>query len=144
IYEEKPGVPIVETFIPYVEILYKVDRYKSLRFESQFMHVGNDVKADSRQDYGGWLFGLLEYSIAPHWTFTVSDMFNIAPGKNSPKDNGEKLSLHYPRFDIFYNIKNNRFSLSYVKQVEGVVCTGGICRLEPAFNGVRFTVNSTF
>ncbi len=144
IYEEKPGVPIVETFIPYVEVLYKVDRYKSLRFESQFMHVGNDVKADSRQDYGNWLFALLEYSIAPNWTFTASDMFNIAPGKNSPEDNGEKLSLHYPRFDIFYNIKNNRFSLSYVKQVEGVVCTGGICRLEPAFNGVRFTVNSTF
>ncbi|MFK7934167.1 MAG: hypothetical protein AB8G22_11710 [Saprospiraceae bacterium] len=25
-----------------------------------------------------------------------------------------------------------------------MVCSGGVCRLEPAFSGVRFTVNSTF
>lgn len=145
VYEEKPDVPIVETLIPYIEVLYKIDRRQSLRFEAQFMHIGEDRKAEARQDYGQWLFGLVEFSIAPNWTFSVSDMYNVSPGKNSPTDNnGEKLSVHYPRFDIFYNLKNNRFSLSYVKQVEGVVCTGGICRLEPAFNGVRFTVNSTF
>jgi hypothetical protein len=145
IYEEKPDVPIVETLIPYVEILYKLDRRKSLRFEAQYMYIGQDEKAGFRQDYGQWLFGQLEFSIAPRWTITVADMFNFDPGKNSPTDaNGEKLSVHYPRFDVFFNHKSNRYSLSYVKQVEGVVCTGGICRLEPAFNGVRFTVSSTF
>ncbi|MFN9380586.1 MAG: DUF6029 family protein, partial [Bacteroidota bacterium] len=39
---------------------------------------------------------------------------------------------------------NNLFSLSYIKQVEGVICTGGICRLEPAFSGVRLSLNSSF
>lgn len=143
IYEVKPNVPIVETITPYFDFLYKLSRKKSLRFEGQFMWTGEDKGL--RHDYGNWLFGLVEYSIAPHWTFTISDMYNIGPGKNSPTDeNGDKISAHFPRFDIFYNYKANRFSLSYVKQVEGVVCTGGICRLEPAFSGVKMTVNSTF
>ncbi len=145
LYEEKPGVPIVETLIPYAEVLYKLDRRKSLRFEFQYMKVGEDVSADALQDYGDWMFGQVEFSVAPQWTFTVADMYNFNPGKNSPlDDNGEKLGIHYPRIDVFFTQKSNRYSLSYVKQVEGVVCTGGICRLEPAFNGFRFTASSTF
>lgn len=145
IFEEKPEVPIVETFTPYFDFLYKIDRKKAIRFESQYMMIGDDIKADSKQDYGSWLFGLVEFTVAPHWTFTISDMYNIDPGKQSPSDaNGEKIDVHYPRFDIYYTNKSNRFSLSYVKQVEGVVCSGGICRLEPAFSGVKMTVNSSF
>ena len=145
IYEFKPDVPMVETFTPYMEFLYKFTRKKAIRFEAQYMNVGLDEKAGFKQDYGDWLFGLIEYSVAPHWTFTISDMYNVGPGKLSPVDeNGEKLSIHYPRFDIYYTYKSNRFSLSYIKQVEGVVCAGGICRLEPAFSGVKMTVNSTF
>jgi len=128
IFETKPGVPIVKTFIPFVDFLYKIDRKKSLRFELQYMNT--------EQDFGSWIFGLVEYSIAPKWTFTVSDMYNSAPKKTD--------KIHYPRIDLFYTIKSNRFSVSYVKQVEGVVCSGGICRLEPAFSGFRFTANSTF
>lgn len=144
-YEFKPNVPIVETFIPYVDILYKINRKRSVRFEAQYMLIGDDVKAGAKQDYGDWLFGLVEVNLAPHWTFSVADMYNATPGKSSPADeNGEKLALHYPRIDVFYTTGPNRFSLSYIKQVEGVVCTGGICRLEPAFSGVRMTVNSTF
>jgi hypothetical protein len=121
IYESKPGVPNVKTIIPFAEFLYKFDRTKAM------------------------LFALAEFSMAPHWTFTASDMFNMTPGRNSPQNsNGEKLKVHYPRFDIYYTMRSNRISLSYVKQVEGVVCAGGICRLEPAFSGVKMTVNSTF
>jgi len=145
IFEFKPDAPIVETLIPYFDFLYKFDRKRAIRFEGQYMATGKDEKG-VKHDYGDWLFGLLEFSIAPNWTFTMSDMFNAAPGKNAPvdPDTGEKLGLHYPRFDVFYTHRANRFSLSYVKQVEGVVCTGGICRLEPAFSGVRFTANSSF
>ena len=145
IYEFKPDVPLVETFTPYMEFLYKFDRKKAIRFEAQYMNIGEDLKAGFDQDYGDWLFGLVEFSMAPNWTFTVSDMYNNNPGKLSPvDDSGEKLALHYPRFDVYYTYKTNRFSLSYIKQVEGVVCAGGICRLEPAFSGVKMTVNSTF
>lgn len=145
VYEFKPDVPIVETIIPYFDFLYKIDRRKAIRFEAQYMNVGQDDKADAKQDYGDWLFALAEFSIAPKWTFAASDMFNISPGKNSPSDaNGEKKQIHFPRFDVYYTHKANRFSLSYIKQVEGIVCAGGICRLEPAFSGMRLSVNTSF
>ena len=90
----------------------------------------------AKQDFGSWMFGLLEYNIAPKWSFAISDMYNIQPKKTD--------DLHYPRIDVVFNQKANRYGLSYVKQVEGVVCAGGICRLEPAFSGVKFTLQSTF
>lgn len=145
VFEEKPGVPMVETVIPYVDFLYKIDRKKAFRVEAQAMLVGQDEKAGLKQDYGDWLFGLFEYTMAPHWTFTVSDMYNVTPGKNAPDDGlGGKEAIHYPRLDVYYTKKSNRFSLSYIKQVEGVVCSGGICRLEPAFSGFRLGVNAAF
>lgn len=145
IYEVKPEVPLVNTVVPYFDVLYKIGRKKSLRFEGQYMFIGDDKKKGLKQDYGDWVFGLLEYNIAPHWSFVASDMFNIDPGTNAPSDeSGDKLALHYPRFDVFYKNGNNRYGLSYIKQVEGIVCTGGICRLEPAFSGYQFSVNSTF
>jgi hypothetical protein len=30
----------------------------------------------TKQDYGSWVYGLAELSIAPHWSFVVSDMYN--------------------------------------------------------------------
>jgi hypothetical protein len=144
-YEFKPQAPIVETVIPYFDFLYKLDRNHNIRFEGQYMLTGDDEKADAKQDYGDWAFGLVEVSLGRNWTLTASDMFNISPGKNSPEDDsGEKESLHYPRFDVYYTTGPNRLALSYVKQVEGVVCTGGICRLEPAFSGVKFSANTSF
>jgi hypothetical protein len=144
IYEVKPNVPIVSTITPYFDFLYKMTRKKSIRFEAQYMIVGDENGV--KHDYGDWLFGLVELGFAPHWTFTVSNMYNIAPGKNSPDENGDGVQekLNYPRFDIYYTNDANRFFIGYVKQVEGVVCSGGICRLEPAFNGVKIGVNSTF
>ena len=145
IYEGKPEVPLVETVVPYVDYLYKISRKKSIRTEIQYMMIGDDEKAGFKQDFGDWIFAQVEFSMAPHWSFVISDMYNIDPGKASATDeNGEKLSLHFPRFDIYYTHKANRFSLSYIKQVEGIVCTGGICRLEPAFSGVNFTATSSF
>ncbi len=147
VYEFKPGVPLVSTITPYGEFLYKLSKKKALRFEFQYLNMNASDKTGElvKNDYGDWAFGLVEFTMAPHWTFTLSDMYNVDPGKLSPIDEtGEKASIHFPRLDVFYTYKSNRFSLSYVKQVEGVVCSGGICRLEPAFSGVRMSVTSTF
>jgi Family of unknown function (DUF6029) len=129
IYEVKPNVPYVQTITPFVEYIRSFSDTKSLKIEAQYMN--------NKQDYGSWIFGLAEYSVAPKWVFTVSDMFNFDPKKT-------KEALHYPTVAVVYAVDANRFSLAYVKQVEGVVCTGGICRLEPAFSGVRLAVNSNF
>ncbi len=144
VYFFKPDAPLLEAVTPYADFLYKISRKKSIRFEGQYMKVGKDEQGELH-DYGDWLFGLVEFAIAPHWTFTVSDMYNIRPGHNSPVDEqGNKLSIHYPRFDVYYSYGPSRFSLSYVKQVEGIICSGGICRVEPAFSGVKLSVSSSF
>ena len=144
-YEIKPEVPIVETIVPYADFLYRITRRKSLRVELQYLSIGDDEKVGLKQDFGDWIFLSVELGLAPKWSFSVSDMYNSAVGKNTPiGEDGEPRLLHYPRVDIFYTLKANRFSLSYIKQVEGIVCNGGVCRLEPAFSGINFSVNSSF
>jgi len=138
IYETKPEVPIVSTVTPYIDFLYKFTRKKSLRVEAQYMNT--------QEDFGSWVFALAEYGMAPHWIFEASVMYNVAPSDKSPKDpdTGESLNIVYPTLGVVYVNKSNRFQLRYVKQVEGIVCSGGICRLEPAFSGVKFNVTSNF
>jgi hypothetical protein len=138
IYEVKPEVPLVSTVTPYLDFLYKFSRKKSIRIETQYM--------STKEDFGSWFFALAEYGIAPHWIFEASVMYNISPSDKSPKDpdTGESLNIVYPTLGVVYINKANRFQLRYVKQVEGIVCSGGICRLEPAFSGVKFSVSSNF
>jgi hypothetical protein len=130
-YEVKPGVDNVRATTPFVEFLYRFNSKKSIRTELQYMHTD--------QDYGSWLFSLVEWTINPHLQVEISGMYNINPGEASPTDpsDGMKKKILYPTIGASYTQGNKRWSLRYVKQVEGVICTGGICRLEPAFSGLR-------
>jgi hypothetical protein len=145
VYFFKPGEPILDNVVPFADFLYRLPKRRSIRVEAQYMFTGQDGNGLG-YDYGDWVFGLIEIAPAPKWVITLSDMYNIGPGKNSPSDGntGEKIDVHFPRFDVFYTHGANRFSISYVKQVEGVVCTGGVCRIEPAFSGVKLSMNSSF
>ena len=120
---------IVHTITPFSEFVYKLNDKNSLRAELQYMFT--------KQDYGDFLFALLEYNIAPHYSFFASDMINTAPKKTYDKK-------HYYNFGMAYTLKQTRFMISYMKQVEGVVCTGGVCRVEPAFSGVKFNLTTNF
>ena len=144
IYEGKADVDILETLTPYVEYLYKFDRKKSIRIETQYMITAPGISDYTNRDLGDWLFAQVEVGVAPHWIFTISDMYNIDPYRKNlePGETAEKI--HYPTLGVVYTQKSNRFELKYVKQVEGIVCAGGICRLEPAFSGVKMSVRSTF
>ncbi len=134
IYEMKSEVPLVKTVVPYLDFLYKFTPTQALRTEFQYM--------STKQDFGSWLFGLSEFSIAPRWIFEASGMYNVKPKKANSKGLVEKI--FYPTLGVVFLKDAQRFSLRYVKQVEGVVCSGGICRLEPAFSGIRFNMNTTF
>ena len=130
----KSEVPLVKTITPYIDLLYRFTPSKALRTEIQYMQT--------KQDFGSWLFALTEFSIAPKWSFEASGMYNIQPKKANSKGDIEKTL--YPTLGIVLFNDAQRYSLRYVKQVEGVVCSGGICRLEPAFSGFRFAMNTTF
>jgi len=134
VFEMKAEAPLVKTIVPYADFLYKFTRKKALRLEFQYM--------DTKQDFGSWIFGAAEYTIAPKWNFEFSGMYNNKPKMVNPK--GELAKIFYPTAGVAYITKAQRYSMRYVKQVEGVVCSGGICRLEPAFSGFRFSLNTTF
>lgn len=128
VYEVKGDSQLV-SIVPFAELTYRFSRKTALRAEVQYMN--------NAEDFGSWVYGLAEVTIVPHWSFGVWDMWNIKPKKT-------KKALHYPSAWVSYRNGGQRYELSYAKQVEGIVCTGGICRYEPAFSGVRFTVNATF
>ncbi len=129
IFENKPGKPLVRTWTPFTEFIYKIDRKNSLRAEVSHMQT--------KQDLGSWWWALLEYNIAPRYSFSVMDMWNY--GNPDPKKR-----LHYYTAFAAVNVQKLRFTGGYVRQVEGIICTGGVCRIEPAFNGVRLSLTSTF
>lgn len=130
--EYKNGVQedsIVHAITPFTEISYKLSKNTSIRAEFQYLFT--------KQDHGDFLFALLELNIAPTWSFSVSDMVNTKPKKLATVE-------HYFNISAFYTYNQSRFSIGYMKQVEGIVCTGGVCRQEPAFSGLKFGITTSF
>ncbi len=134
LYQVKPNVPMVEAITPFFEVVYKINDKKSIRTEWEYMHT--------EQDYGSWLFGLVEFNIAPKWSFAVSDMYTMALNPDNPS--GLRDPQHYYNVFMAHTNGPHRFTLQYVRQVDGINCTGGVCRYEPAFSGVKFAVTSSF
>ncbi len=135
VYEQEPEYENVETFTPYMEWLHKIGTEKSVRFEAQYL------KTD--RDQGSFANLMIEYYFSKEWSMSVGDMVNVEPHRYE-RMNIENAVLHYPMVFVSYNKNNSFYTLSYLKQQEGVNCSGGICRVEPAFSGVRFTVSSNF
>jgi hypothetical protein len=89
------------------------------------------------------MYGLFEFNIAPSFSVAVSDMWNFKPNTQNVLAIYQTPHHFYSAF-VAYTHGPHRFTLNYVKQVAGIVCTGGVCRYEPAFSGVKFAVTSTF
>ncbi len=66
-------------------------------------------------------------------------MYNIKPNPAVSTD-----KKHYYNVFAAYTRNASRFTVQYVKQVEGINCTGGVCRYEPAFSGVKLGITSNF
>ncbi len=129
----KVDQPIVYAITPYTEVTYRFNATKSLRMELQYMNT--------KQDFGSWAFALLEYNFVPYFSISVSDMYNITPNYDNTL---VKEAIHYPCVYGAFTKGPHRLSLAYVKQVAGINCTGGVCRYEPAFSGVRSTFTTSF
>ena len=133
---------VVYAITPFAEITYRLSEKKSFRAEVQYMAT--------KQDYGSWVFALLEYDIAPKWSISFSDMYNVAKNHNLDNPYSGDVNFATEKPNNYYNLyvaytkAANRFALAYVKQVDGINCAGGVCRYEPAFSGVKATITSSF
>lgn len=129
-YQFHPGDPMLNAVTPFTEITYSLSPKRSLQIEAQYMNT--------KEDYGSWIYLSAEYDIAPKWSFAASDMYNVDPAHSDSK------GKHYYDLFVSYTQGAHRFSLAYVKQVDGINCTGGVCRYEPAFSGLKLNITSSF
>ena len=125
----------VDSYTPYAEFTYRLKKRMSYRIEVQYQYVP--------KDFGQWIYALFEFNIAPSFSVAVSDMWNFAPNKNNVEPIYQ-TDHHFYSIFASYTHGAHRISLNYVKQVGGIVCTGGVCRYEPAFSGVKLAITSTF
>ena len=104
---------------------YKFSPKLTLRCELQYQFCEGDD--------GDWAFGLAELSWAPHWMFTVSDMWNCGETK-----------IHYYQALVTYSLKSHRIQAGYGRTDAGFNCSGGVCRWVPATRGFTLSYNYSF
>ena len=120
---------IVYSNIGIADVTWKITKKHALRFELQGLWT--------KQDKGNWVAGLLEYTIAPQWFFSVQDQWNYGNSEKSQQ-------IHYYLISAGYTYNTSRISLSYGRQREGILCVGGVCRYVPAASGLTLTLSSSF
>lgn len=135
VYEQEPSYRNVHTFTPFGEVQWTMKNSRGLRFEWQYLHT--------REDQGSFANAMLEFYLNAYFTFAVGDMVNVQPHRYENMVIAKKV-LHYPTIFASYNRDKSVYTLAFIKQQQGVNCSGGICRIEPAFSGIRFTVSTNF
>ena len=135
---------IIQSHIGVIETGIKLGKKHSLRVELQGLFVNKAEKETSPgvhekviNDKGNWATLLIEYSIAPHWFFSVMDQFNYG------NPNGD-LRLHYAYASVGYIRESTRITVGYGRQREGLFCVGGVCRYVPASNGLTLSFTQSF
>lgn len=107
------------------DVMYKINKKFSLRMEAQYL-LSNDYEGD-------WVAGLVEFNVAPHWSVFFSDMYNLGTTKTNYYNGG--LSFTHNR---------TRVQVSYGRNRAGYVCSGGVCRYQPAYTGVNLMLTTSF
>lgn len=117
-----------DTFVSHAvvaDMTYKFNRKNSLRMELQ--HLFGD-----KNDHGNWAAALIEYNLAPKWSISVQDMWNYG-------DSG----IHYPSGSISYSYGKIRCAVNAGRFKEGYLCSGGVCRMTPAYTGINLSLIAT-
>lgn len=121
------GEQLMNTEIVVADILFKLNRKNSLRFELQ--HAWSDSKDDQ-----AWWMGLVELGLAPQWIFYVS---------NSSNYKSYKESINFYDIGASFSLKSLRTSISYGRNRAGMDCSGGICRYVPEYSGFNVLFSLT-
>lgn len=96
---------------------YNFSRTVSLRTELQYLY--------SQERERDWMAALVEFGIAPNWSFTVSDMYNHGSSRE-----------HYWNVSASWTKDTFKCILGYGRNREGMVCSGGVCRWQPEYTGL--------
>ena len=127
------GEAMWNSHIVVLDLLYKFDKKHSLRTEIQHLATRKDIQGDDYDRFrSNWLSGLLEFNVAPAWSVYIQDSWNY---------NNDEARLHYYNGGFSCSRGSVRADLSYGRYMEGYICSGGVCRLIPAYTGanLKFT-----
>mgnify|MGYP003289732104 CR=1 FL=1 len=127
------------------DVTYKINKKHSLRFEAQYL-ASNDYEGD-------WVAATVEYNFAPKFSFYVSDMWNCEPMQDGAYGNyytnfntweSDNYLLHYYQVGASFTHNSLRAQLSYGRNRAGYVCSGGVCRFQPAYTGLNLAITLSF
>jgi hypothetical protein len=141
------GKDTVTAHTSIAELQIKISKKHSVRIEQQHLYTASDR--------GNWAFGLIEYSISPHWFVAVFDEYNygfnsftepwfMSYFKDDDEEENDVKKIHYINAAVGYTKGANRISIGYGKQRQGLLCVGGVCRNVPASNGFSVSITSSF
>lgn len=116
---------MLSSHIVVADVKQKLARKTTLRVEGQYL-----FSKDGDKD---WAFALAELSLAPHWMFTLSDLYNLG-----------NTHAHYYQGFVTYNGGAHRLQLGYGRTRAGYNCSGGVCRYIPATKGLTLSYNYNF
>ena len=127
------------------DVTYKINKKHSMRFELQYL-ASNDYEGD-------WVAATIEYNLAPKFSFYVSDMWNCEKMQDGAYGNYymnintyeyDHELLHYYQVGAGFTHNSLRAQLSYGRNRAGYVCSGGVCRFQPAYTGVNLALTLSF
>ena len=107
------------------DLLYKWTSKLSSRLELQYLA--------SKDDQKDWMAGLLEVNFAPHWSVFASDMWNHGDTK-----------MHYYNAGVSFSMSHLRVAAGYGRYRAGYICSGGVCRMIPAYTGANLSLTASF
>lgn len=119
------GNYIITSHAVVADLKYKFNPKNTLRAE--FQHLW------TKQDDKNWVHGLIEYSVAPRWSFFISDMYNYG-----------LTNKHYVNAGLSFSRNVTRITVSGGRNKEGLKCIGGMCKLVPAYTGVFVSLTTSF
>ena len=104
---------------------WRASRSTALRLELQYLY--------SQELTRDWMAALLELTVAPHWSVTLSDMYNHG-----------STGVHYYNATVSWSKGALNIALNAGRNREGMVCSGGVCRWQPASSGVCLRAQYSF
>jgi hypothetical protein len=131
------GDPNITSHTVIADLTCKINNKHALRLELQHLFTKEGRISLLPPQQGNWIYGLLEYSIAPKWFIAVMDSYNYG---NENKSN----RIQYFNISGAFVYKTTKISVNFGKQYKGILCVGGACRTVPASYGAGLTIVSNF
>ncbi len=104
---------------------YSFTSHFSLHTELQYLYSEELTK--------DWMGMLIEANFAPKWSVYFSDMYNHGQSK-----------VNYYAVGAAYTYSSWRVAASYGRNRAGMVCSGGVCRWQPAYTGGNLQLSLLF